>query len=57
MFSGRYAVDKDEGHFFIDRDGRTFHLILNYLRDPTKFILPEDPQVKRELLIEAQYLD
>jgi hypothetical protein len=42
----RYALEKDdEGHFFIDRDGRRFHYILNYLRDPTTFVVPEDPQV------------
>ena len=33
MFSGSYALEKDEddGSFFIDRDGRYFHHILNYL--------------------------
>ncbi|XP_065179311.1 uncharacterized protein LOC135809811 [Sycon ciliatum] len=34
MFSGRHAsVPQDaEGRYFIDRDGRHFHFILNYLR-------------------------
>lgn len=34
MFSGRIPTRSDaEGRFFIDRDGRLFHHILNYLRD------------------------
>lgn len=34
MFSGRIPTWRDaEGRFFIDRDGRLFHHILNYLRD------------------------
>ncbi|KAJ1422541.1 BTB/POZ protein [Ochromonadaceae sp. CCMP2298] len=35
MFSGRHALSKGEdGYFFIDRDGRHFHHILNFLRSP-----------------------
>lgn len=34
MFSGEHPVMRDEdGSFVIDRDGRLFHHILNYLRD------------------------
>lgn len=34
MFSGRYNVAQGpDGCVFIDRDGRYFHKILNYLRD------------------------
>lgn len=34
MFSGRHELKKDaSGCFFIDRDGRHFHDILNFLRD------------------------
>jgi hypothetical protein len=34
MFSGRHKLKKDaNGCFFIDRDGRHFHEILNFLRD------------------------
>ena len=33
MFSGRMAVDQDDsGYYMIDRDGRYFNFILNYLR-------------------------
>ncbi|KAJ1444067.1 BTB/POZ protein [Ochromonadaceae sp. CCMP2298] len=35
MFSGRHALPKGEdGYFFIDRDGRHFYHILNFLRSP-----------------------
>lgn len=34
MFSGRMPTRVDgDGRYFIDRDGRNFHYILNYLRD------------------------
>ncbi|GFH14196.1 POZ domain-containing protein, partial [Haematococcus lacustris] len=34
MFSGRHNLRTDEaGCFFVDRDARHFHAILNYLRD------------------------
>eukprot|EP00756_Hemistasia_phaeocysticola_P000347 Hpha_TRINITY_DN10237_c0_g1::TRINITY_DN10237_c0_g1_i1::g.34896::m.34896 len=34
MFSGRYGLQLDEqGRHFIDRDGRHFDVVLNYLRD------------------------
>jgi len=33
MFSEKYDLKKDDGSFFIDRDGSFFHHILNYLRD------------------------
>jgi len=33
LFSGNFELEKDEqGAYFIDRDPRNFHLILNYLR-------------------------
>lgn len=33
MFSGRHSLKPDEkGAYFVDRDGRHFHDILNYLR-------------------------
>ena len=38
MFSGRHALTKNEaGAYFIDRDGRNFHCILNFLRSPESF--------------------
>jgi len=56
MFSGRYDIEKDEGgNYFINRDGRQFHYILNYLRDPSKFVVPARAKATRELLVEAEY--
>lgn len=55
MFSGRFALTTDhKNHYFIDRDGKHFRRILNFLRDG--FIaVPEDECTRVELLIEAQY--
>jgi hypothetical protein len=40
MFSGRHALEEDEGGcIFIDRDGATFKLVLEYLRSPQTFSL------------------
>jgi len=56
MFSGRHSLHKDsEDYYFIDRDGRHFRYILNYLRDPLNFVMPTEPEVKQELLVEADY--
>lgn len=52
MFSGRLPTRRDaEGRYFIDRDGRHFHHILNYLRDgkfPAALSLVERLEVARE---------
>ena len=32
MFSGRHRLNKHNGRIFIDRDGETFCMIINYLR-------------------------
>jgi hypothetical protein len=32
MFSGRHRLNMHNGRVFIDRDGETFCLIINYLR-------------------------
>ena len=41
---------------FIDRDGRHFHDVLNFLRDGReKWVRPTDETVLRELLNEAEY--
>eukprot|EP00054_Salpingoeca_dolichothecata_P007703 m.44273 g.44273 ORF g.44273 m.44273 type:complete len:459 (-) comp17231_c0_seq4:39-1415(-) len=55
MFSGRQAVVQDEDGFInIDRDGRFFSLILNYLRDGT-VALPDKECDKLALLAEAKF--
>jgi len=57
MFSGRYSLEQDEadGSYFIDRDGRHFHHILNYLRMPEEYEPPKDTQTCEELVKEARY--
>ena len=57
MLSGDYTMhpDDDDGSFFLDRDGRHFHYILNYLRSPETFELPRDPALVKELLKEAEF--
>mmetsp|Transcript_41955 Transcript_41955/g.96286 ORF Transcript_41955/g.96286 Transcript_41955/m.96286 type:complete len:371 (+) Transcript_41955:37-1149(+) len=56
MFSGRHQVrPEDEGVFFIDRDGRHFHHILNYLRDGDQWLPPLDPETCQEVAREADY--
>lgn len=55
MFSGRYTLSTDDKkRYFIDRDGKHFGTILNYLRDGCVTI-PESNVARAELLIEAQY--
>jgi len=55
MFSGRFPVEKnEEGCVFIDRDGRMFHHILNWLRNG--YIPPmENPMDHEYLFMEARY--
>ncbi len=58
MFSGRHQLrTTPDGAVFIDRDGTHFRHILNYLRDADlrQPVLPEDPQVVQELIVEADY--
>jgi len=51
----RWTVRLDEhGRLRIDRDGRHFHLILNFLRDGV-CEMPVDGNAKRELLREANF--
>lgn len=56
MFSGRFqlALDQD-GSYFIDRDGRHFHHVLNYLREPSAYKPPTDPEEVTKVRVEAEY--
>jgi len=45
-----------DGSFFLDRDGRHFHYILNFMRDGKDFCAPEDDVARRELRHEARQL-
>ena len=52
MFSGRHHVEQDsKGRYLIDRDGKLFHHILNYLRHDN---MPP-PDMAVDVLKEAQY--
>ena len=58
MFSGHYPINKQlDGAVFIDRDGRHFHYILNYLRASVTSLedLPLDEIVLKELMKEADF--
>ncbi|CAH3188931.1 unnamed protein product, partial [Porites lobata] len=56
MFSGRFEVkaDEEDGAYFIDRDGKLFRHILNYLRNG-EFCCPEDRKIQQDLLSEAKF--
>jgi len=52
MFSGRHEISRDEnGRFFVDRDGKYFRYILNFIRSND---LPPD-SVTLEVLKEAEF--
>ncbi|KAJ0690902.1 putative chromatin remodeling & transcription regulator BTB-POZ family [Helianthus annuus] len=57
MFSGRYTVCKEpeKGYVFIDRDGKHFRHILNWLRDGVAPIPNLSDLERVELLREAEY--
>jgi hypothetical protein len=57
MFSGRHMIERDkDDRCFIDRDGKLFRYILNYLRDDTRPVHMPSSAQKMELLIrEARY--
>jgi len=55
MFSGKFPLVYDnEGYIFIDRDGKWFNLILNFLRDG-KIEIPRDPVDYSQLITEIEY--
>eukprot|EP01087_Luapelamoeba_hula_P008400 TRINITY_DN2096_c1_g1_i2.p1 TRINITY_DN2096_c1_g1~~TRINITY_DN2096_c1_g1_i2.p1 ORF type:complete len:260 (-),score=30.86 TRINITY_DN2096_c1_g1_i2:42-821(-) len=56
MFSGRFAVEPDEnGEFFIDRNGRPFVYILDYLRNGELDVSDTDEALRRQILREATF--
>jgi hypothetical protein len=55
MFSGRFSLEKDEdGSFFIDRNGKNFELILDWLRDESIPSFKEEAE-KEKFLKDCQY--
>ncbi|RXH76152.1 hypothetical protein DVH24_019040 [Malus domestica] len=55
MFSGRHSLcqDAEKGYVFLDRDGKHFRHILNWLRDGVVPTLKDS--IYSELLREAEY--
>ncbi len=60
MFSEDWAAhgctNDEEGapEKFIDRDGRHFHVVLNFLRDGPSVVLPDDTTALKEIAREAE---
>ncbi|CAF3401519.1 unnamed protein product [Rotaria socialis] len=55
LFSKNWELEKDnEGRIFIDRNGDLFADILEFMRSPGEFILPED-RLRRRLINEAKF--
>lgn len=56
MFSGRHQVVKDEkGRVFIDRDGKLFRYILDFLRNDEWDLPNNDPYLLRKILQEIDF--
>jgi small-conductance mechanosensitive channel len=59
LFSGRFELVSDaEGAYFIDRDGKNFHYILNFLRDSGSFKLSSnmmEEMQRDELAMELKF--
>ena len=55
LFSKQWELEKDEkGQIFIDRNGDLFAEILDFMRTPSEFILPED-RLRKRLIGEAKF--
>ncbi|KAJ1413003.1 BTB/POZ protein [Ochromonadaceae sp. CCMP2298] len=55
MFSGRHSLPIRDGHFFIDRDGRHFRHILNFLRAPEGYRCEVKGDDEKQLRRECEY--
>ena len=55
-FGGRFrAGPKLDGRFFVDRNGERFGVILEYLRNGNKVVLPNDVSDLQALKLEAKF--
>lgn len=55
MFSGRYPLEQDpDGCVFIDRNGKLFEHVLEFLRNGT-LVLPSDRVLLSQLRLEAEF--
>ena len=55
MKSSKLQTRKVDGRIFIDRDGKTFRHVLNYLRDGPEIVSSLDSQTLKELRREANF--
>lgn len=56
MFGGNMNPGETvDGAIFIDRSGKLFEYVLNYLRNLEGWEAPEDPAILNDLLLEAQF--
>ena len=56
MFSGRHPLTcNSKGYYFIDRDGKLFRYIINFLRNQEIHLPKDNPQLISDLLHEAEY--
>jgi len=57
MFSGRFEIkeNEDDGHIFIDRDGKYFDYVLKFLRDTTNKPMLKDKIEMEEFKEEIEY--
>eukprot|EP01129_Flabellula_baltica_P005179 TRINITY_DN184_c0_g1_i1.p1 TRINITY_DN184_c0_g1~~TRINITY_DN184_c0_g1_i1.p1 ORF type:complete len:436 (-),score=126.09 TRINITY_DN184_c0_g1_i1:47-1354(-) len=55
LFSKEYGVELDEnGEIFIDREGKYFHYIMEFIRDGI-VLLPDDEYIRLKVAKEAEY--
>ncbi|CAF1199784.1 unnamed protein product [Adineta steineri] len=55
LFSRQWELEKDEkGRLFIDRNGDLFAEILDFMKSPSEFILPEE-RLRKRLIGEAKF--
>uniref|UniRef100_A0A9J2PF14 Potassium channel tetramerisation-type BTB domain-containing protein n=1 Tax=Ascaris lumbricoides TaxID=6252 RepID=A0A9J2PF14_ASCLU len=49
------VIEDDEGRLFINRDGHLFGYVLQYMRDGKRTVIPESPDLIRQLAREAEF--
>lgn len=54
LFKMNSPLRQKDGSIFIDRDGKHFRLLLNFMRSG-RIMMPEDHTERKEVMIEAEY--
>eukprot|EP00818_Percolomonas_sp_WS_P002401 CAMPEP_0117443050 /NCGR_PEP_ID=MMETSP0759-20121206/4486_1 /TAXON_ID=63605 /ORGANISM="Percolomonas cosmopolitus, Strain WS" /LENGTH=280 /DNA_ID=CAMNT_0005234995 /DNA_START=256 /DNA_END=1098 /DNA_ORIENTATION=- len=56
MFTSSFDVKRDSnGHIFIDRNGKRFEWILDFLRNGARLPMPENPTERQHMKLEMEY--